>query len=383
MSQLRPLLIGYNYPPGGGIGSIRISKFAKYLPEPWDVHVLTAAGNAGPQTDAAVDDGGNATIHRVSEVWPTAPKDFDKIRWMPPLCREIRRLHREIDFDVIWHTAGPFLPLTAALFVSPMLRIPYVADFRDAWTLQPYTPERTVFGHVNDAVSSLAEPRVLRTATAVTTATDGITDAYRDQYPSLSSKFRTIANGYDPADFPDHDVESPSRFTIVYAGKFGHYRDVTPFVRALSNVKPEGDVRFLHVGKPEPAVRSAVDRFGLADRFECTGFVDRSEVARRIQRADVGLAVSGGSPQEMTTKIFDYIACKTPILACGPPTGSMANVVSRFEHGYVARNRTDEITKALGRLLETRPRALGPGPYDEYTRERSAERLAELFRRTI
>ncbi|MGQ3414368.1 glycosyltransferase [Natrinema sp. LN54] len=379
MEQPRVLLISYNYPPGGGIGSVRVAKFAKYLSDEWDVHVVTAPTNTGPQADAEVDSGENATVHYASEIWPTAPKEFEKSRWVPPLCWEITRLHRKYEFDAIWQTAGPFLPLTTALFVKPLLQIPYVIDLRDAWTLHPYKPDRTVFGRIHDGVSAVAEPAVFRVATAITTATDGITNEYKSRYPSLSAKFRTIENGYDPSDFPVHDVEKPDEFTIVYVGKFDHFRDTTPFLRSVAELSTETDVTFVHVGREEAQVSSAVSQLGLSDRFQCTGFVSRSEVARQIQRADLGLAVSGGSRQEMTTKIFDYIACETPILACGPKDGSMANVVEQFEHGYIAENRTDEITPILTDVLTSSPESLGSGPYSEYTRERMSEKLMDLL----
>ncbi|WP_247001698.1 glycosyltransferase [Halosolutus gelatinilyticus] len=378
MNQIRILLITYNYPPGGGVGSIRASKFAKYLPDQWNIHVLTAADNIGPNTDISIDDGGNVTVHEVSEFLPNSPKEFNKIRWVPPLCWKIRQLHERYSFDAIWHTAGPFLPLLSTVVITSSVEVPYLVDFRDAWTLQPYRPKRTVFGQMHDVVSTSAEPRILRRATAVTTATSGITRAYQNRYPELSSKFKTVENGYDPDDFPDVDVEQPNRFTIVYVGKFGHYRDVAPFLRALADIKTETGVQFVHVGEPEQDVVSTVAEFGLADQFTCTGFVDRSAVARHIHRADLGLAVSGGSPQEMTTKIFDYIACETPILACGPSAGAMAEVVSQFDHGYVTENEFPAIEAALSDIVATDPRSLGEGPYAEYTREQAGEKLAEI-----
>jgi len=378
-TQTSLLLIGYNYPPGGGIGSVRIAKFAKYLPNNWDIHVLTSGANIGPDTDAGIDDGDNVTVHRVREILSGASKDFDKLRWAPPVVLSVRNLHREHEFDAIWHTSGPFLPLTAVPVLKRLLDVRYIVDLRDSWTLHPYKSERTLFGHLYDKVSTVVEPRVLHAADIVTTATEGITNAYREKYPSIRDKFTTIENGYDPSDFPQLDVENAERFTIVYVGKFASFRDPTPFLEALANVQEKVDIDFVHVGTPEESVQSAVSRLNIEDCFECTGFVDRAEVTRQIRRADLGLAISGGSPQEMTTKIFDYIACDTPILACGPPRGAMANVAGRFEHGYVTPNQSTNISKQLIRITEICPVDLGNGPYDRYTRKHSANMLEELI----
>ena len=377
--QPRILLIGYNYPPGGGIGSIRIAKFTKYLPRDWDIHVLTANTNTGPKIDAEVNNSESTTVHRVSELWENITKDFGKIRWTPPLIRSVQQLHHEYSFDAIWHTAGPFLPLTSVPILKRHLDIPYIVDFRDSWTLHPYKPDRTAFGRLYDGISDLVEPTVLGAADVITTATEGITEVYKQEYPAIRSKFITIENGYDPSDFPEMDVEVADKFTIVYVGKFSHFRDPKPFLEAISMLRRDHNLRFIHVGEPESSVQSAVSEFDLDEIFECTGYVDRTEVTRQIRRADLGLAVSGGSPQEMTTKIFDYMACKTPILACGPTDGSMANVVSKFQYGYTVPNQRDCIQPIINKVINTCPGSLGHGPYESYSREKSSKLLEQTI----
>jgi len=373
------LLIGYNYPPGGGVGSIRITKFAKYLPSDWEIHVLTTNKNAGTQTNGKFDDGDDVTIHRINELWPNAPKDFDKLRWVPPIVWKVYQLHLKHEFDAIWHTSGPFLPLTAAPILKRILDVIYIADLRDSWTLHPYKSERTLFGRVYDGVSEMAEPRVLRSVDAVTTATEGITNAYCKKYPSIQDKFHTIVNGYDPSDFPQMNVEPTENFTVVYVGKFSTFRDPKPFLRSLADLQDEYEIDFVHVGTPEQVVQLTVSKLGLEKRFDCTGYIERSEVSRQIHRADVGLAVAGDSPQEMTTKIFDYIACRTPILACGPTDGSMANVVQKFKHGYTVPNRRGPIIRQMIKIADEAPLELGSGPYNQYTRAHAAESLKKVF----
>jgi len=194
----------------------------------------------------------------------------------------------------------------------------------------------------------------------------------------LSKKLYTVENGYDPDDFPPLETEPSDGFEIVYAGKFSNFRDPNPFLKALSKIQPQHDVSFVHVGNSEGHVQDAVKRYDLEQHYECTGYVDRTEVARRIQRADLGLAVSGGSPQEMTTKIFDYMACNTPILGCGPD-GSMTEVIKRFEFGYVTTNETSQIKNILLDIIEQQPESLGSGPYTEYTRKNSTQKLAKVI----
>lgn len=379
MTPRRLLLIGYNYPPNGGVGSIRIAKFAKYLPNDWDIHVLTAPRELDDGDSTLVETRKNTTVHEVPPLWQDAPKEFDKIRWVPRLVNSVRKSHIENDFDCIWHTANPFLPLTAAHFVTRLIAVPYIVDLRDAWTLHPYRKSTTIFGRLGSAIARFSEPRVFRDVAAVTMATDGIHDAYCEKYPSFREKFWVVENGYDRDDFPQLEPNERNEFTIVYAGKFSRFRNPIPFLESVAEIRPAQDIQFVHVGRPEESVESAVDRLNLSDIYVCTGYVSREEVARWIQQSDLGLAVSGGSPQEMTTKIFDYIANETPILACGPSEGSMATVVDQFEHGYVVSNETELITQKLRNIITNSPGSLGEGPYDQYTRKRSAANLAKVI----
>ena len=369
------LLIGYKYPPDSGVGSIRISKFAKYPPNRWNIHILTTPSdrqNYSKQT--------NVSIHEVPLILPEKPKDFDKIRWVPQIIYFTQKLHKKYGFDCIWQTANPYFPLAAVPIVTRIIDIPFIVDLRDAWTLHPYRKLSTLFGRLNNKLSKHLEPQVLNSATAVTVATEGMYQAYTDAYPNLISKFEVIENGYDSDDYPILKTEPQSEFTIVYVGKFSYFRDPEPFLKALSRMQSSHDISFIHVGYTEDRVENMVTKFDLDECYLCTGYVDREEVTRWIARSDLGLAVSGGSPQEMTTKVFDYIACKTPILGCGPD-GSMADVINQFEEGYMTQNNVRGIYTVLSNILETKPQSLGEGPYDDYTREKSANQLAELINR--
>jgi glycosyltransferase involved in cell wall biosynthesis len=299
---------------------------------------------------------------------------------MPPLVRKVRQLDRKFDFDCIWQTGNPFMPLTAVPVLKRVVDSKYVVDLRDSWTLHPYGELSTVFGRIYEHVSRFAEPAVVRSADAVTVATEGMENAYKAEYPESAEKFTTIENGYDPDDFPPMDLKPAEDFLIVYVGKFGNFRDPGPFFESLSTVVKDHEVRFVHVGNPEKKVGRLIDRFGLTGVYECTGYLKRSEVTGWIRRANLGLAITGDSKQEMTTKIFDYMACETPILGCGPQEGSMATAVEKFQYGYPVENDYRLLNNVLRTIIAIKPPNLGDGPYEEYTRRQKAEKLAQLLR---
>jgi glycosyltransferase involved in cell wall biosynthesis len=371
--EKKVLLIGYYYPPDSGVGSIRISKFAKFLPKQWNIHVLTTPSSAESRSNQY-----NVTVHEIPRIWPATPKSFDQTRWVPQLLKSVRKLHKQHEFDCVWQTANPFFPLIIVPICNKFISSNFIVDLRDSWTLHPYSDLTTIFGRLYAKTSQLLEPRVLRSADAVTVATDGINEAYANLYPEIKNKLHTIENGYDRDDFPQLETEPREGFDIVYVGKFSDFRDPNPFLNALSDIQFRYDVSFIHVGNSEEQVENAVRQYDLEQNYECTGYVGREEVARWIQRSDLGLAVSGGSPQEMTTKIFDYMACRTPILGCGPK-GAMTDVIEQFEFGYVSPNETNQIKDTLSKIIDRKPHSLGSGPYSRYTRKESAKKLTNII----
>jgi len=379
----RILLIGYWYPPCESVGSIRIEKFAKYLPDNWDIHVLTKIqGNTDNHSEFQSNSA--PRVHRVREPASSISKNLDHLRWSFPLAYNIKRLHTKYDFDCIWHTGNPFFPFVVVPLIERITNIPYIIDFRDSWTLHPYAELSGLFGKLNRFLSGALEPEILKSADAITTATDGITEEYRNAYPELSHKFYTIENGYDPDDFPEtNDNKKALSFTLVYVGKFSSFRDPRPLFNAISDLKPDMEIRFVHVGDRESKVEKCADVSGIKDLYESTGYLQRKKVTKCIRQADIGVAVSGGSNQEMTTKIFDYMACKTPILACGPADGAMSFVVQQFENGYIVPNESTLITQKLGKIIDKEPKSLGAGPYDKYTRQNKAEELKTVIEETI
>lgn len=374
------LLIGYHFPPTGGVGAIRIAKTAKFLPDSWNVHVLVTRRS---DTETGVEDESGAVIHEMEKPLPDAP-DIEELRLASTVATTVRRLHDRIRFDCIWHTAGPFLPLAACPAVRRYYDVPYVVDLRDPWTLHPTAEERTTWGKVNDALSAWLEPRVVRAADAVTTATPTLTRDYREQYPAHRGKFATVHNGYDPADFASTADRDPDHFVVVYAGKFTDRMDPEPFLDAVGRLgtETECDPVLRHAGRADDRVVRLARKHGVEDAYEHLGYLSRDELSRVVRGADLGLALTRDSEQEIPTKLYDYIACETPVLACGP-RGDMRTLASEFEHGYVCANEPDAVYRTLDDIVEDGPTSLGEGPYRAYTRRAATEGLASVLRRVV
>lgn len=157
------LVIHYHFPPLGGAGVQRVLKFVKYLPEfGWDVTVLTSSSRAYGVIDESLlaDVPPEVRVVRAPELptielrrrllnpahrlripgaidyvgWPD-----DVAGWLPFATATGLRLARGLRPNAVFSSAYPYSAHLVARTISRACRLPWVADFRDAWTHNPHT----------------------------------------------------------------------------------------------------------------------------------------------------------------------------------------------------------------------------------------------------
>ena len=108
--------------------------------------------------------------------------------------------------DLIFSSAPPY---TCALIAMKLKRyyfkkygkqIPWISDFRDAWTGYLTSPKRWL---IPAAIDSGYELKTLDKADAVTMVATGIKDDFDTKYPDVSKnkKYFLIRNGFDSEDY--------------------------------------------------------------------------------------------------------------------------------------------------------------------------------------
>src|SRR3954454_7034028 len=160
MRQL--LAVAYYFPPIGGIGSIRIARFAEHLPEfGWNVTVLApqATPHAAdprlryPETHVvrsrslelsrlkqlipAVRASANGDDGRARAAARTAGRLLypdPQIGWFPGAVAAGRRTVRRASFDAVFSSSFPITAHLVAGRLSRKAGLPWIAEFRDPWS---------------------------------------------------------------------------------------------------------------------------------------------------------------------------------------------------------------------------------------------------------
>jgi glycosyltransferase involved in cell wall biosynthesis len=398
------LMIAYYYPPVAGGGVQRTSKFAKYLPQfGWKPVVLTVREAFDYYSDDSLlqDIDGSVTVHRSGSIepmkWirkrlkqqsqnPGNSKDENtsqKIRlkkfpwllkikesifipdaeigWLPFAVIKALKLIKKENIDLIYSTSCPYTDHLIAYFLKKITGKPWVADFRDPWSLSIKAPQFSWrrFWDIR------LERRILGTANRVVTVTKPIERDFRRICPQ--GRYKTITNGYDEDDFCSARTNAfkEDRFTITYTGILFRENSPNTFLKALANLIAEKPdlrekilVRFVgQIDNPgESDNLQYLQSLPLDSVVQLVPYVRHRQAIEYMISSDVVLLIVNDGPHRdgiITSKSFEYARSGSPVLAVVPPDGAAGQLVLQTHSGIVVHpDAIDEIRKAIHHLYK-------------------------------
>ncbi|MEP4078161.1 glycosyltransferase [Haloferula sp.] len=346
------LYIAHYFPPIGGAGVQRSTKFLKHLPtfgiEPL---VLTGTGSAKsrwtPKECVANKDlPDDLQVFRCG--WEETPAQREEM-----LVAEGERVIREHGPDLIFVTMSPFEDGLVAAELSRRFDIPWVADLRDPWALDEFQIHRTRW-HRRGEQRLMSER--LRTADRIIMNTPEAGRRFREAFPKLASKASiSITNGWDADDFNGSFVErDDENFRIVHSGYLHtehgqRQRNTALRNRILGRVIPgvetitrshvflmkalerwlsedpevAKNVRLQLAGVASDADRAVVEGSTASGLVEFLDYVPHTESLNLIRTADLLFLPMHKVPEGMRSSIvpgktYEYMATRRHVLAAVP-----------------------------------------------------------------
>ena len=362
------LMVSYSYAPMGSPGALRVSKFAKYLPENgWNpVVVTTRAGYCkadglhgdvdlpgvtvvrsydfgGVKRSLAAPSHSNAkgakqTLTRAFKALMIPDRD---ISWYPFGVSTALRAAREHRVDAVYSTSPNVTNHLVAGRVARRYGLPWIVDIRDLWTIDHYYARTGLRKRIEQRM----ERRILREAAKIVIVSEGMRDQLIAAFPHLAEKTSVIRNGFDPDDCPSQPPSIPALpFRLTYAGMFyGGRRNIEGLLSALQTLKQRGVVnadnfRFDVVGLPEPYVTDNVAKYGVGDLVHMVGYLPAKETLSYLAGSHATLVITysdEASRGNMPTKVYEYLGLGRPILALTPEDYELAAFVRSYNTGSV------------------------------------------------
>jgi glycosyltransferase involved in cell wall biosynthesis len=371
----RALFVSYTFPPVGGAGVQRLTKWLKYLPAyGWDASVLTTANASVPLTDGMLGrevpagtrvvrartlepsyrskaavlapdaavvapdgrSGGRPLRAGLRKVARTAAnlalQPDPQVLWAPLALRAGRRLLATVPHDVVVATAPPFSALLIASRLAREARLPLVLDYRDEWDISNRYWENRPRDPLSRWVQARMQASVLRCAQLViaTTRRSAAVLELKLRAAGGRARVRCVYNGYDAEDFAEPAPADAPRDTyrLAYVGTLWALTDVAPLVEGVARLARENAghaerLEVVLVGRRTPEQSAHVAQLAsLPCRVRCLDYVDHGDAVRLMQEASgLCLLLSGGPAAErvVPAKLFEYMAARRPILAIVPP----------------------------------------------------------------
>jgi glycosyltransferase involved in cell wall biosynthesis len=372
----RLLIISYPFPPNPSAGAVRSERFAKYLSEDgWNIDVITIK----PQKRADLPEQFHhetIRVHRTSTLDPwlwlskQVPKNIilravrsvlmrifsfpdHMLLWLPFAVIRGLSVCRNKTIDAIYTTSPPHSTQVIGYLLSKITGIPWVADFRDPWTLNAYKNNGS-FDDLLLKISSIMEKAVYKEAAIILTNTLANRKKLIDHFPMIDEKkIVYLPNGWE--EFPQAAyggrIREDHGLIIVHAGTF--YPRFKPYglFHALSFWKKrqcpsdypvlhEKNIRVILLGSNDLETRRMIVELDLENMVEIRQWVEQDEARQIMCGADMLLTTLGTGIESATyipSKIYEYIAAKKPIIGFFPE-GAACDLIRETRTGHVFTN---------------------------------------------
>lgn len=256
--------------------------------------------------------------------------------WIPNVLKAALREHSRQRYDLVIATGNPFASFAAAWAFNKITRVPYVLDYRDAWTFHQfleevrYPPGHSAFSWENRTLEGAAEIEFVNRA---------LLEWHADRYPHVADKMTIVPNGFEPDDVAAISQPptpgAPLRF--VYLGTVTETMPIEELMEAwlLLRERPGfADATLTiygHLGFRPWAIGPLLDRIHDGrDGVTYAGPVAKAEVKSVYQDADVLLLWLPGGKYVTSGKVFEYMATGLPIASVHQPGIAAADVLDGY-----------------------------------------------------
>ena len=273
--------------------------------------------------------------------------------------------------DVLIATSPQFLVGVAGLWLSKLLRVPFVFEVRDLWPASIVAVGALPAGSAPVRALEVLEKTLYRAADRIVAVTDSFVDEIASRGVD-AGKIRVVKNGVDLAAFRPMPKENEVRarlglqgkFVATYVGTHGMAHGLGTILDAAERLKPNDRFRFLLVGEgaEKAKLKALAHERGLTNVI----FLDqqpRETIPAHIAASDVCLVLlraHGLFKTVLPSKIFEFWGCARPVVL--GVEGEARKLVEDAGAGVVfAPEDATGLVEALERLAEAPERVIALG----------------------
>lgn len=308
----------------------------------------------------------------------------------------IKRVVKASKPDLIMATGDPWSGLWLGEKLSKYLKVPFIADFRDPWTLgNQRLRARSPF---SDYFDKIVEKRVIEQADHLIFTSKRTHELYTNVYQIPSGNSTTIYNTFEPALISNNPSwNSPkmdhNKLNILFLGRFRRLSSASVLVEILNQIEFSNPnnldlIRIHSFGEPDSDEIEQIQKAGLSDFFIYHPPFEPENSLRVMNSADLLLLSTSRERMEIIpAKLWDYLFSDVPILSI-VPNPEVGEIIQRVDAGaHFSPENDSEIVEFLLNLIQRKysgAEQILPIQKDrvgivEFTSKAATEKLALIF----
>jgi hypothetical protein len=252
--------------------------------------------------------------------------------WFLPAVRAAMKEGARLPPQVIYSSGPRWTSHLVAAATSVLLKRPLVADFRDPWCGSAWHDRPAAHERFN----LMLERWVVRRASRVTCAWDGIRRRLAAVHPEAEGKIVTILNGFDERQLQSaqprrlHD----DKCVFMHAGLFYGPRSPISLFEALSALavrRPQlcDELHVLLAGATTfngQSIEQLAQRHGVRQMLTVMPRVSHGDAIAMLKGANVAMLFGQSGSDELASvpgKTYEFVGAGKPVLAVGAGTEAL------------------------------------------------------------
>jgi len=287
--------------------------------------------------------------------------------------------------DYILATGEPFVMLRYGSKLAKKHSIPWIADYRDCWSLDLYLLENK-YRFIEKYIYTLFEKHYVKSSSIITT----VAPLYQSQLQTLfpKKKIEIIQNGFFEEEYSNLNIENQNKdaFTIAYGGTIYPFHTLEIFLEGLKLVikkDPTKKIKAYFYGSNfdlNQKERIIQNSQGIEDYLVLTDRLNRTSLFENYSNASCLLIFD--NKQMISGKLYEYLPFNKMILMAGKDDGPIEKIINDTSSGIVCGN-PQELANALEKLYDEWINIGKVNCYskniEHYSRRFQTKKLADLF----
>jgi len=428
-TKKKVLIITYYWPPAGGVAVLRWYKFVTYLSDfGYEPVVYTVQdGEFGVFDSSKSDLSDRVTVLRepIREPYKlykkfTGKKEDENIKqeafsesngkeglavwirgnffipdarkfWINRSVKRLSSFLTENKVDAIVSNGTPHSCHLIGLQLKKKFNLPWLADFRDPWTLVDYFDQLKLTGLARRKHYKL-EYNVLENADVVTT----VSWTWEKDFKKIGAKkTTTITNGFDSDDFTSLTNIESDKFVLTHLGSLSKYRFHLEFwERILAKTKRDSEFKnqleIRLIGNVDGVFFNFFKESSLIENVNHIPQVEYKEALSHAASSDALLLILGDkskSEGRIPAKIFEYMAVKKPVLAYGQAPSDVQKIIQDAGAGtFVPFDDLNYLDQAIEQMFvnfKSGKSSVNPTGIEKFERKYLTGELAKVLDQII